>query len=97
MLSFAETKVAILGSFALLGTSSSDLEGLDAWTLPTFAVALVAYLLWKGERQEKQQQKFREDSLKAQIHIKEALEDLREEVFERREWRRNSRDRKSGK
>ena len=73
MLSFAETKIALVGGLALVGSSLSP-EGFEGWTLPSFAVGMVVYLLWKGERHEKQQQKFREDSLKAQIHVKDSIE-----------------------
>ena len=83
MLSFAETKVAIMGTAAVLGVSM-DPDSFGGWTLPSFAVALVAYLLWKGERQERKNQEFREDTLKAQINIKNSLDDLRDEIIDRK-------------
>ncbi len=50
---------------------------------------MVVYLLWKGERQERQQQRFREESLKAQIHVKDAIEALREEIIDMKWGRRD--------
>ncbi len=83
MLSFAETKIAIVGAAALMGSSLTP-ENFGDWTLPSFAVAMVVYLLWKGERQERMQQKFREDSLKAQINVKNSIDDLRTEIVDRK-------------
>ena len=96
MLSFAETKIALVGGLALVGSSLSP-EGFEGWTLPSFAVGMVIYLLWKGERHEKQQQKFREGSLKAQIHVKDSIESLRDEIVDRKWGRRNIEDRKPRK
>ena len=94
MLSFAETKIALVGGLALVGSSLSP-EGFEGWTLPSFAVGMVVYLLWKGERHEKQQQKFREDSLKAQIHVKDSIESLRDEIVDRKWGRRKNENRNS--
>ncbi|MCP4444916.1 MAG: hypothetical protein GY872_10410 [Roseibacillus sp.] len=88
MLSFAETKLALVGGLAFIGQSVSS-DGFEGWTLPTFSVAMVVYLLWKGERQERQQQRFREESLKAQIHVKDAIEALREEIIDMKWGRRD--------
>jgi|GEM_PF-5311746 len=83
MLSFAETKVALMGGMAVLGVHA-DPKGFEGWTLPSFAVAMVVYLLWKGERHEKRMQQFREDTLKAQINVKDAIEGLRDEIIDRK-------------
>ena len=57
-----------------------DPSDFGGWTLPTFTVAMVAYLLWKGERQDRQNQAFREATLKAQIEVKHSIEELKEEL-----------------
>lgn len=74
-----EAKIAALSSLAFLLAFLSPEETGD-WTLSTFAVALVIYLLWKSERSERVSELWRRESLEATQDMRRSVDELRHTI-----------------
>lgn len=65
-----------LGIGLAISASTFDPSANKEWTLSAFAVALVIYLLWRGERVEAETRKWREQHLLATHEVKMEIRNL---------------------